>query len=300
MEKQDLRMLLRLVALHEKKVEVDKDVRVYVSGQENKFKCISHVDIGRNVKCLMMKQMTGTAGGGTARLVLAFSWFSPRGVWDWAGLGYSLASSSVPSGAMVSPVYSDLAASFLEDGRGLKERLREEVAACCGASEGLELILTGFSLGGAVAYAMAYQLLETHRLVDQKAEAIRVVAFGSGRVGSEEFSSWCASNLRADSATVMIKAPPDSSTTAAAAVEESYDLACLAPPLSAGFGIQPFPRVLSMGRTAPLTPAETDEIRSLDLQAATSAMGRMVSMSRSSGGPLHSVSRYYEELAQPT
>lgn len=133
-----------------------------------RFKVVMQViNIGGNRKCFGCVEE-----GNEERLIVCFSWYNPRTAMDYATLGYKM-----------------MRVQAIEDNRNSTfAALAEEYYAAPGFAECVSkysnIVLTGFSMGGATSNMMAYHLIENIGFQG----SITVYGFGSPRVGNTVFT----------------------------------------------------------------------------------------------------------------
>lgn len=242
----EVRLYCRLIAFHNKpkspnqslktrvlKFEENKDVELFICRKKFVSRHLTDVDLGNNIKCgVYVRQIrclsssndseiesVGFSVAAPVELIFTFSWFAPRGPFEFASLGLKMLSYDLKKhNNTFNDFYFDLSRSFVnspflmdlltrvESGEWLSNGLSSENnGVLCPIQQ---ITFTGFSLGGVLSQAVAYQfdtLQKFEGLCGDRSEPhIRVVSLGGGRPGGSEFAKWYKANLQNDSMNIVL------------------------------------------------------------------------------------------------
>jgi len=290
----ELKLLCRLVALHAKAGLVPGPISIYLGPVTERLTVIASLEVGRGIRCLAFRR-EGRAPkveeGEAEELILAFNWFSPKGLVDYLALGWSLASQEIEDerGEGVFSRFSrDTARNFCEDPVLLD--ILKELPERNGT-----ITLTGFSMGGALCHSVAYHLIEQLKV----SQSVKLVAFGSSRPGSAKLAEWFDRKLHPDSMNVILAGSAEIPVSI-------YDPVSTIPSAKRGFDVHPKVSVLFEGEIYRVSPDELVQMDNLDDEGDSSSWKILTNfvVHRSPFGrafrelyeQLHSILKYYENM----
>uniref|UniRef100_A0A0G4GPI1 Fungal lipase-type domain-containing protein n=1 Tax=Chromera velia CCMP2878 TaxID=1169474 RepID=A0A0G4GPI1_9ALVE len=159
-----------------------------------KFSLLDKVDFGSNLVCLLLREEE-PAGAGGGRLFLVFPYFNPRGPLEFVFSGLKFGSEGIEDNRNASLL------GFA------KEIVKNEVVVKRLKEHGnRDIVLTGFSMGGALSNLVAYELIENEGCLSD----VTVIAFGNAKPGNAKFSEWFGTHLNGDSKNILaVKAEGD-------------------------------------------------------------------------------------------
>eukprot|EP00919_Chromeraceae_sp_WS-2016_P075723 GHVR01179075.1.p1 GENE.GHVR01179075.1~~GHVR01179075.1.p1 ORF type:complete len:296 (+),score=33.75 GHVR01179075.1:127-1014(+) len=254
---------------------IPHDMYVYSGGISRNFKLIKEIIIGPSSKCLLLIEKEEDK-----RTFIVFPYFDPKSILDYMTIGTRILTGQT--------LLDNRTACFVSFAKQLcsDESFRQHVQS------GNELVLTGFSMGGGIANAIAYELIQ----YENYRGSVTVKAFASPRVGNKLFSEWFNANLNSRSVNVVGKIGEGTSA--------QYDSVSLSPSLSYGFDILPNLYILTEGCLSKPSDADLVALREDPPEKnSLSWFVRQMPFVRQSGNTsptsldLHSVFRYYEMLS---
>jgi len=280
----DLKLLCRLISLHDKRDMIAGTVTLYVGTKSEDFELRGLVDIGRSIKCLIFKRSVSDS---QVETILAFNWFAPTGITDYVTLGWSLISQSInTTDGLLSDFATDAAAQFGTNG------LVESEIKNLSAND--TITITGFSMGGVVSHGMANHLVQRF---DISPARIKVISFGSSRPGSKLLHE-SFEKFNAESMNVVLINRTVSGT--------EFDPVARMPSTSKGFDCHPNLHLLFNGKIHRISDVEKETLlenpEDVDTEGSNVLFNCLFRLSPFSGvfkeryKQMHSILTYYEQM----
>lgn len=245
----DFGLACRLTGFLDRDVEV-KTHRTTCLGRGIEFTIHKIIDLGNSRRCLLITIPS------TETLYVCFSWYAPRSVFDYM-YGLSMLQDQVLYDHCNKAFY--FAANEYLSNSDFFDLFIELVGVST------EIVLTGFSMGGATAACMAYLLKTQHGFTRE----LTVYAMGCPRVGDQHFSQWFERSVSPKSGCLVAAYPPDDERPR----ELAFDPVCVSPLTTEGFVNNPKLSVLVIGESQCIL-RKASQIDNLQLERQEITCGR--------------------------